>query len=221
MAEHARAVIVGGGVVGTSVAYHLAARGWRDVVLLERAELTSGSTFHAAGLVGQLRASVALTRLMMWSVECYRGLAAETGRDPGWHEVGSLRLASSRERMAELSRQAGWAKTFGLPLEVVSAEKAKTLFPVLSLEGLHGAVYLPTDGHVDPSGLAAALAEGARRRGASIRTGTRVTGIGVKDGRVREARTATGAIRTEVVGDAAGMWAPEIGRMVGVTVPLI
>src|ERR671923_1147920 len=118
MAEHARAVIIGGGVVGCSIAYHLTARGWRDVLLLERAELTSGSTFHAAGLVGQLRSSVALTRLMMWSVECYRGLAAETGRDPGWREVGSLRLASSPERLAELTRQAGWAKTFGLPLEI-------------------------------------------------------------------------------------------------------
>src|SRR5512145_2214844 len=157
MAEHARAVIVGGGVVGCSIAYHLSARGWRDVVLLERAGLTSGSTFHAAGLVGQLRASVALTRLMMWSVECYRRLAAETGRDPGWHEVGSLRLASSPERLEELRRQVGWAKTFGLPLTLISAEEAARLFPVIALEGLRGAVYLPTDGHVDPGGLAAAL----------------------------------------------------------------
>jgi glycine cleavage system T protein len=221
MAGHARAVVVGGGVVGCSVAYHLTARGWRDVVLLERAELTSGSTFHAAGLVGQLRSSVALTRLMMWSVECYRRLAAETGRDPGWHEVGSLRLASSTERMAELSRQAGWAKSFGLPLEAIGAEEARQLFPVISLDGLRGAVYLPTDGHVDPGGLAAALAEGARRRGAAIRTGVRVTGITVRDGRIHEVQTDHGAIRTEVVVNAAGMWAPEIGRMVGVTVPLV
>jgi glycine cleavage system T protein len=219
--EHARAVLIGGGVVGCSVAYHLTARGWRDVVLLERAELTSGSTFHAAGLVGQLRSSVALTRLMMWSVECYRRLAAETGRDPGWHEVGSLRLASSPERMAELSRQAGWAKSFGLPLEAIGAEEARALFPVISLEGLRGAVYLPTDGHVDPGGLAAALAEGARRRGAAIRTGVRVTGITLKDGRIHEVQTDGGPIRAEVVVDAAGIWAPEIGRMVGVTVPLV
>jgi 4-methylaminobutanoate oxidase (formaldehyde-forming) len=221
MAEHARAVIVGGGVAGTSLAYHLAARGWRDIVLLERAELTSGSTFHAAGLVGQLRGSVALTRLMMWSVELYRRLAAETGRDPGWHEVGSLRLASSAERMAELRRQAGWAKTFGLPLEVIGPDEAQRLFPVLSPEGLLGAVYLPTDGHVDPGGLAAALAEGARRRGAAIRTGVRVTGIVVREGRVREVQTDAGPIRTEVVVNAAGIWAPEIGRMAGVTVPLV
>ncbi len=221
MAEQARAVIVGGGVAGCSIAYHLTARGWREVVLLERAELTSGSTFHSAGLVGQLRSSVALTRLMMWSVECYRGLAAATGRDPGWREVGSLRLACSAERVLELKRQAGWAKTFGLPLEEVSAKEAGRLFPVMSLEGVRGAAYLPTDGHLDPGGLAAALADGARRRGASIRTGTRVTGVTVEGGRVREVRTDRGAIRTDVVVNAAGMFAPEIGRMVGITVPLV
>ncbi|HLE44722.1 MAG TPA: FAD-dependent oxidoreductase, partial [Methylomirabilota bacterium] len=221
MGESAGAVVIGGGVVGTSVAYHLTARGWRDVVLLERAELTSGSTFHAAGLVGQLRGSVALTRLMMWSVECYRGLQAETERDPGWHEVGSLRLASSAERMLELRRQAGWAKTFGLPLEVIGPEEAAKLFPVMATDGVHGAVYLGTDGHVDPGGLTAALAEGARRRGARIRTGVRVTGIGLRDGRVHEVRTDTDPIRTEVVVNAAGMWAAEIGRMVGVTIPIV
>jgi len=219
--EHARAVVIGGGVAGCSVAYHLAARGWRDVVLLERAELTSGSTFHAAGLVGQLRGSVALTRLMMMSVELYRQLRAETGRDPGWHEVGSLRLASSAERLAELRRQAGWAKTFALPLEIVSAEEAQKLFPVLTAEGLHGAAYLPTDGHLDPGGLAAALAEGARRRGASIRTGVCVTGITVEDGRVHEVQTTAGPIRTETVVNAAGIWAHEVGRMVGVTIPVV
>ncbi|MBI3454995.1 MAG: GcvT family protein [Candidatus Rokubacteria bacterium] len=221
MVEHARAVVIGGGVAGCSVAYHLTARGWREVVLLERAELTSGSTFHAAGLVGQLRSSVALTRLMMWSVELYRRLGAETGQDPGWHEVGSLRLASSAERMAELRRQAGWAKTFGLPLEAVRPEEAARLFPIISLDGLHGAVYLPTDGHIDPGGLAAALAEGARRRGARIRTGVRVTGITVKDGRVHEVQTDAGPIRAEVVVNAAGIWASGIGRMVDVTIPLV
>jgi len=151
--EHAQAVVVGGGVGGASIAYHLAAKGWRDVVLLERAELTSGSTFHSAGLVGQLRSSVALTRLMMWSVECYRRLAAETGRDPGWKESGSLRLACTPERVLEHRRQTGWAKTFGLPLEEIGAAEAQRLFPVMGLDGVLGAVYLPTDGHLDPSGL--------------------------------------------------------------------
>ena len=125
MTEHARAVVIGGGVGGTSVAYHLAELGWRDVVLVERAALTSGSTFHSAGLVGQLRSTVTLTKMMMYGVELYRRLAAETGVDPSWHEVGSLRLASSRERYEELQRQAGWAKTFGLPLELISAREAQ------------------------------------------------------------------------------------------------
>jgi 4-methylaminobutanoate oxidase (formaldehyde-forming) len=219
--EHARAVIVGGGVGGASVAYHLTAKGWRDIVLVERADLTSGSTFHSAGPVGQLRSSVALTRLMMWSVECYRQLALETGRDPGWKEVGSLRLACTPERVLEHRRQAGWAKTFGLPLEEIGPAEARALFPVMGLDGVLGAVYLPTDGHLDPSGLATALADGARRRGAAIRTGTRVLGITVRDGRVREVETTGGTVRTEVVVNAGGMYAPEIARMVGVTLPLI
>jgi glycine cleavage system T protein len=221
MTEHARAVVIGGGVGGCSIAYHLTRKGWGEVVLVERAELTSGSTFHSAGLVGQLRSSVALTRLMMWSVECYRGLAAETGRDPGWKEVGSLRLASTPDRQAEHRRQAGWAKTFGLPLEEIGPAEAARLFPVMSTAGVLGAVYLPTDGHLDPSGLVMALAEGARRHGASIRTGTRVVGVGVEDGRVHEVQTDRGPIRTEVVVNAAGMYAPEIARMVGVTIPLV
>jgi 4-methylaminobutanoate oxidase (formaldehyde-forming) len=221
MSEHARAVIIGGGVGGCSIAYHLTAKGWRDIVLVERADLTSGSTFHSAGLVGQLRSSVSLTQMMMWSVECYRRLATETGRDPGWKEVGSLRLASSPERAIEHRRQAGWAKTFGLPLEEIGADEAARLFPIMSTDGVESAVYLPTDGHLDPSGLAMALAEGARLRGAAVRTRTRVLGIGVREGRVHEVQTDQGVIRTEVVVNAGGMYAPAIGRMVGVTIPLV
>ena len=166
MVEHARAVIIGGGVGGTSIAYHLAERGWTDVVLVDRAELTSGSTFHSAGLVGQLRSSVTLTKMMMYGTDLYRRLATETGTDPSWHEVGSLRLASSPERFEELRRQAGWAKTFGLPLELIGAGEAQARFPLMSTDGVLGAVYLPTDGWLDPSGLAHALAAGARARGA-------------------------------------------------------
>ena len=125
MTEHARAVIIGGGVGGTSIAYHLAELGWTDIVLLDRAELTSGSTFHSAGLVGQLRGSVTLTRMMMYGVDLYRRLAAETGVDPSWREVGSLRLASTTARYEELQRQAGWAKTFGLPLDLITAKEAQ------------------------------------------------------------------------------------------------
>ena len=221
--DHARAVIIGGGVGGTSVAYHLAELGWTDVVLVERAELTSGSTFHSAGLVGQLRSSVTLTKMMMYGVELYRRLAAETGVDPSWHEVGSLRLASTPERLEELARQAGWAKTFGLPLELIGPAEAGALFPLMSPDGVLGAVYLPTDGWLDPSGLAQALAAGARRRGVRIETGTRVIAIDVAAGRVTGVRVVKdGEERTigaEVVVNAGGMFAPEIGRLVGVDDP--
>ncbi len=223
--EHARAVIIGGGVGGTSIAYHLAELGWTEIVLVDRAELTSGSTFHSAGLVGQLRSSVTLTRMMMYGADLYRRLAAETGSDPSWHEVGSLRLASSPERFEELRRQVGWARTFGLPLELIGSAEAQALFPLMSTEGVLGAVYLPTDGWLDPSGLALALAAGARSRGAQIRTHTRVVAIGTERGQVTgvtvEQRGERSEIRAEVVVNAGGMFAPEIGRMVGVNVPII
>ena len=175
MKTKARAVVVGGGVGGTSILLWLTRLGWDDVVLVERADLTSGSTFHSAGLVGQLRGSLALTKMMMSSVDLYRTLGDEVGLETGWREVGSLRLASSEERMEELERQAGWAKTFGLPLELVSAERAQELFPPMTTDGVLGAAYLPTDGYIDPSQLTFALAEGARRGGAEIETNTRVT----------------------------------------------
>jgi 4-methylaminobutanoate oxidase (formaldehyde-forming) len=226
LVEHARAVIIGGGVGGTSIAYHLTELGWRDVVLVDRAELTSGSTFHSAGLVGQLRSSTTLTRMMMYGAELYRRLTAETGVDVSWHEVGSLRLASTKERFEELRRQAGWAKTFGLPLELITPAEAQAKFPLMTLDGVLGAVWLPTDGWLDPSGLAQALAAGARSRGATIRQHTRVVGIDVRDGQVRgvevEGRGGErSTIEAEVVVNAAGMFAPEIGRMAGVTVPII
>jgi glycine cleavage system aminomethyltransferase T/glycine/D-amino acid oxidase-like deaminating enzyme len=223
--EHARAVIIGGGVGGTSIAYHLAGLGWTDIVLVERAELTSGSTFHSAGLVGQLRGSVTLTKMMMYGSELYRRLRDETGVDPSWHEVGSIRLASSKERMEELERQAGWAKTFGLTMELIDAASARDRFPLMSTDGVLGGVWLPTDGWLDPSGLAQALATGARQRGASIRTRTRVVAIGVERGRVTGVTLERGGERSDIEADvvvnAAGMFAPEIGRMVGVTVPII
>ena len=226
MAEHARAVVIGGGVGGTSVAYHLAERGWSDIVLVDRAELTSGSTFHSAGLVGQLRSSVTLTKMMMYGADLYRRLAVETGVDPSWHEVGSLRLASSQARFEELQRQVGWARTFGLPLELVSADEARDRFPLMTTDGVRGAVWLPTDGWLDPSGLAQALAAGARRRGATIRTHTRVVSISTDRGRVSgvEVELRDGSretIATDVVVNAGGMFAPEIGRLAGVDVPII
>ena len=221
MTDYSRVVIIGGGVAGCSIAYHLARMGWRDVVVLDKGELTSGSTFHSAGLVGQLRASVALTRINMWSVELYDRLREETGRDPGWRRVGSLRLASSRERLLELKRQAGWARTFGFPLTVITAREAVDLFSLMSPQGLEGAAYLPTDGQIDPGGLTYALADGARREGVRFRTGVRVQAVGVKAGRVSEVVTDHGTFTCEVVVNAAGIWAPDIGRMVGVTIPIV
>jgi glycine cleavage system T protein len=221
MRDRARAVVIGGGVGGASILYWLTRLGWEDVLLVERADLTSGSTFHSAGLVGQLRGSLSLTRMMMNSVDLYRTLADEVGLETGWHEVGSLRLASSEERMEELARQAGWAKTFGLPLELVPAGEAQKLFPPMSTEGVLGAAYLPTDGYIDPSQLTFALAEGARRRGAEIATNTRVTGIGVERGRVTGIESDKGPVEAEVVVNAGGMFAGEVGRLAGVNVPVI
>jgi len=228
-----RAVVIGGGVGGCSVAYWLARLGWSEVVLVERAQLTSGSTFHSAGLVGQLRGTQPLTQMMMNSVELYHQLGDEVDLDTGWHEVGSLRLASSTERMEELRRQAAWAETFGLPLELISAEAARALFPPLDIDGVLGAAFLPTDGYLDPSQLTLALAKGARLRGVDIRTETAVTGIEFADGRVVgvevEPRLGGSArpgaprelIRADVVVNAGGIYAHEIGALAGISVPLV
>jgi 4-methylaminobutanoate oxidase (formaldehyde-forming) len=215
--SRARVVIVGGGVSGTSIAYHLAALGERDVVLVDRAELTSGSTFHSAGLVGQLRGSVSLTRMMMDSVALYRRL----GDACGWVECGGLRLACTPEREQELHRQVGWSRTFGLPLELLSAAEAAELFPLMATDGVRAASFLPTDGYLDPSQLTYALADGARAGGCRIFTHTRVTGIDVDAGAVRGVQTEWGPVEAEVVVNSGGMYAAEIGRMAGVRVPVV
>jgi 4-methylaminobutanoate oxidase (formaldehyde-forming) len=225
-------VIIGGGVGGASVAHHLVERGERDVLLVERAELTSGSTFHSAGLVGQLRADPALTRMNAWSADLYRRLE-EAGGDlaPGWVESGSLRLASSPQRMEEIRRQAAWARRAGLPLELVSAEEAQKLFPLMSTDGVLGAAYTPTDGQVDPARLCTALAAMARSAGATIAQRTRVTAIDTdRDTAGRERVTGVRTDRgdgaesfteCEVVVDCGGMFAAEIARLVGVRVPIV
>lgn len=220
MKSDARVVIIGGGVYGASIAYHLTKMGWDDVVLVEKGGLTGGATFHAAGLVGQLRGSVTLTRMIMYSVELYRVLLAETGHEPDWRETGSLRLASTPDRVIELKRHAATAKTFGLPMELLTPKEAVELFPVMSDRGLLGAAYLPTDGSVDPNGLTFALVKGARSRGAQIYTETEVTGIVARGGRVAAVITTRGTIRTEVVVNCAGIWAWHIGAMAGVMVPV-
>src|ERR1700757_436669 len=213
--ERARVVIIGGGVGGASIAYHLARLGEADVVLVDRNELTSGSTFHSAGLVGQLRSSVSLTRMMMDSVVLYRTL------DCGWVECGGIRLACSEEREQEVLRQVAWAKTFGLPLELLSAQAAQELFPLMVTDGVRCASYLPTDGYLDPSRLTYALVDGARAGGCRVFTHTRVTGIQVGDGRVRGVETEWGPVEAEVVVNAGGMFAAELGRMAGVRVPVV
>jgi 4-methylaminobutanoate oxidase (formaldehyde-forming) len=213
--DRARVVVIGGGVGGASIAYHLAQLGERDVVLVDRDELTSGSTFHSAGLVGQLRSSVSLTSMMMYSVELYRSL------DCGWVECGGIRLACTPEREEEVHRQVAWARTFGLPLELISADEAVERFPPMVTDGVRVASLLPTDGYLDPSQLTYALAEGAREGGVRIFTHTRVTGIDVHGGRVTAVDTEWGKVECERVVIAGGMYAAQLGRLAGVRIPVV
>ena len=218
--SHTRAVIIGGGIIGCSTAYHLAKCGWRDIVLLERAKLTSGSTFHAAGLVGQLRTSANVTKLLTYSVELYDRLEAETGQATGWKRNGGLRLACSENRMTELLRQATTARSFGLAVEVLSAQEATRLWPPMDGSDLVGAVFLPTDGQVNPSDVTMALAKAARMSGVRIVEDCPVTGIRTADGRATGVVTPYGDIACEAVINCGGQWAKEIGRLAGVSVPL-
>ena len=218
--SHARAVIVGGGIIGCSVAYHLARLGWREVVLLERKQLTSGSTWHAAGLVGQLRTNANVTQLLKHSVELYERLEAETGQASGWKRNGGLRLACTADRMIELKRQATTAHSFGLEMHLLSPAEAKDLWPLMDISDLLGAAYLPTDGQANPSDIAQALAKGARQNGVRIIEHCAVTGFRAQDGRVAGVVTEQGEIASEVVVLCAGQWSRALGRLAGVRVPL-
>lgn len=218
--SHAEIVVIGGGIVGCSTAYHLAKAGAKDVVLLERAKLTSGSTFHAAGLVGQLRSSASVTRLLKHSVELYDTLEAETGQATGWKRNGGLRLACNPERMIEIRRQATTARSFGLEMHLLTPSEAKDLWPLMDESDLVGAAFLPTDGQANPSDITQALAKGARMRGVRILEDTAVTAIEVKDGQVAAVVTAAGRIACDKVVNCAGQWAREVGRLAGVNVPL-
>jgi sarcosine dehydrogenase len=221
MNEQAQVVIVGGGIVGCSIAYHLSKMGVTDIVLVEKGELTSGSTWHAAGLVGQLRSDRNVTRMLKYSVELYDTLEAETGLTTGWKQVGCLHLACTEDRMRELERGATTARSFGLEMHMISAREALELFPLLNIEGVIGAAFMPSDGQADPSGLTMALAKGATGRGVKIRTGTSVTGFDIDRSRVTAVRTDKGTISCETVVNAAGMWARELGAAAGVNVPVV
>jgi len=207
--SRARAVVIGGGITGTSVAYHLARSGWRDTVLLEKAELTSGSTCHAAGLVTQFNPSPTMMRFRRYSIELYRRLGI-------FETVGSLRFASSREQLLEQQRGVSRARAIGLDVEVVSPEQAARLMPAISKDSLFGAVWVPGDGAIDPHTATFALAKAARDLGVKVLTGTRVTGIELSSaGAVRAVRTETGRIEAEVVVIACGIWAPQVAAMAG------
>ena len=207
--EHARAVVIGGGITGTSVAYHLAKAGWRDVVLLEKDELTSGSTCHAAGLVTQFNPSPTMMRFRRYSIELYRELGV-------FETVGSLRFASSKDQLMELQRGVSRARGIGLEVELVSADEAAQKMPVIACDSLYGAVWVPDDGHLDPHTATHALAAAARKLGAQVLTHRRVTGVELDDRRgITAVETDAGRIETEVVMVAGGIWGPQIAAMAG------
>jgi 4-methylaminobutanoate oxidase (formaldehyde-forming) len=217
----ARCVIIGGGIIGCSVAYHLAKLGWRDVILLERKRLTSGTTWHAAGLIGQLRGSSTLTQIAKYSAALLPELEAETGIVTGLRQNGSLSIALSGERLEELKRQATMGRVWGVEAHVVSPAEARERYPLLDLAGVTGGLWIPANGQADPANVAQALAKGARQRGVAIFEETRVTGIRHAGGRVTGVETARGPIEAEFVVNCAGLWAREVGRMAGVDVPLM
>jgi sarcosine dehydrogenase len=211
----AQVIVIGGGVVGCSVAYHLAQRGVTDVAVIERRKLTHGSTWHAAGLIGQLRGTASLTGLIRASVAAYAGLEARAGYATGWRAVGSLRVAASQARWAELRRMAALGTSFGLEIHLLSPAEAKQLFPLLNDYGLHGAVYLPSDGYADPSQLTQSLAAGSRAAGVRIIQDCRALGFARDGHRITAVLTDRGPVECETVVNATGMWGTETARMAG------
>ena len=222
--SHARAVIIGGGVSGCSVAYHLAKLGWKDIVLLERKQLTSGTTWHAAGLIGQLRNTHNMTRLAKYSADLYTRLEAETGIATGMRQNGSLTVALTHERREEILRQATLARAFNVDVNEVSAAEVKAMYPHLNVDDVVAAVHLPLDGQCDPANIAMALAKGARQNGAKIIEGVKVTNVDIANGRVTgvqwEQAGDSGAIQSDIVINCGGMWGRDFAAQSGVTLPL-
>ncbi|MDF3415486.1 FAD-dependent oxidoreductase [Sulfitobacter sp. M57] len=220
MAQHsAKHLIIGGGILGCSIAYHLTRMGEKDVVLLERANLTEGATWHAAGLVGQLRSSRNTTRMLKKSVEMYDRLQNEDGLQFDWKKTGSLRLAATKERMLEAKRLATMARSFDLDMQIISPSEAKELFPLIEERGLEGAAFIPTDGYVDPASLCQAVAGAARRQGANIRQNVEVLDFNVTDGRITSVETTEGRWEAETIILATGMWSREIAAKLGLKIP--
>jgi 4-methylaminobutanoate oxidase (formaldehyde-forming) len=213
-------VIVGGGIIGCSTAYHLAAAG-REVLLIEQAKLTSGSTWHAAGLVGQLRSNANITQLLGYSIDLYDRLEAETGLATGWKMNGGLRLACNAERWTEVKRQATTAHSFGLDMQLLGPQEAQDLWPLMDIGDVVGAAFLPTDGQANPSDIAQALAKGARKHGAQIVEDCAVTAILTEGGRLTGIETAQGAVTCEKLVLCCGQWTRALARTIGVTVPLV
>ena len=218
--SRARVVIIGGGVIGASVAYHLAGLGWTDVLLLEQGKLSCGSTWHAAGLVGQLRASESVTRLVQYSTALYARLADEVGLDTGFKRCGGVTVARTPERLVALRRTAAMAQAYQIECELISPARAGELYPIMDVADLTGAIWLPGDGKANPTDLTYALAKGARQRGVAVRERIRVTGVRVAGGAVAGVSTDQGDVEAEVVVNCAGQWAKQVGAWCGVTVPL-
>jgi glycine/D-amino acid oxidase-like deaminating enzyme len=216
----ARVVVVGGGVIGASTAYHLTRLGWTDVVLLEQGTLSCGTTWHAAGLVGQLRASEAGTRLVQYGTELYQRLEEETGQSTGYRQCGGLIVARTEDRMTQLRRTAATAEAFGLECSLLTPDEARERWPLMRVDDLRGAIWLPGDGKANPTDLTMALARGARMHGAMIVERTRVLDVLLDGGAVTGVRTDRGDVETEVVVNCAGQWAAQVGAMAGVCVPL-
>ena len=217
----AKAIVIGGGIIGCSTAYHLGKLGWKDTVLLERHKLTSGTTFHAAGLVGQLRTSANITQLLGYSVDLYNKLEQETGIASGWKMNGGLRLACNPDRWTEVRRQATTAHSFGLDMHLLTPREAQDMWPLMQIGDLVGAAFLPTDGQANPSDITASLAKGARLQGVKIYEDTPVTKICVESGRIRGVHTPQGFIECEIIVACAGLWTRQLAATIGVNVPLI